>query len=145
MKIHEIFSVRRDIDGALLIDADFTGVNTGERLRAVYALRDGDNYGSAPMFRQWLADHPEQEILPYVPPKPQPEPVTVMPAVTLWERLSNDEAEQVEAAMAMQPVRVRQIFMTASTYRSDHELWPVLQQVAVQLFGEKRAAEILAA
>lgn len=71
--------------------------------------------------------------------------VTVLPAVTLWERLSEAEAEQVNAAMGTQPFRTRQIFMTANTFRSDHELWPLLMQMATDLFGETRAAELLAA
>lgn len=69
--------------------------------------------------------------------------VVVIPAVTLWERMTDAEAEQVNAAMATQPFRTRQIFLTASTFRSDHELWPLLVQMATDLFGEERAAELL--
>lgn len=86
------------------------------------------------------------QIVEYEPPTPEPEPVvTILPAVTLWERLSETEAEQVNAAMATQPFRTRQIFLTANTFRSDHELWPLLVQMATDLFGETRAAELLAA
>ena len=73
------------------------------------------------------------------------EALIILPAVTLWERMTDDEAEQVNAAMAAQPVRARQIFLTANTFRSDHELWPQLQQIAADLFGTERAAELLAA
>ncbi|WP_192800540.1 hypothetical protein [Brucella anthropi] len=77
--------------------------------------------------------------------EPTPEPaVTVLPSVTLWERLTEAEAEQVNAAMATQPFRTRQIFLTANTFRSDHELWPLLEQVATELFGAHRASELLA-
>lgn len=85
----------------------------------------------------------EGQIVEYVPPPPPP-PVTVLPTVTLWERLSEAEAEQVNAAMATQPFRTRQIFLTANTFRSDHELWLLLMQMATDLFGEARAAELLA-
>ncbi|MEN5250020.1 hypothetical protein [Brucella pseudintermedia] len=79
-----------------------------------------------------------------MPPSTEPlEPVTIIPAVTLWERLTDAEAEQVNAAMATQPFRTRQIFLTANTFRSDHELWPLLMQMATDLFGEARAAELL--
>lgn len=87
--------------------------------------------------RQWKNDR----VVEYTPPFV--EPVTVLPAVTLWERLTDAEAEQVNAAMATQPFRTRQIFMTANTFRSDHELWPLLVQMATDLFGEERAAELL--
>ncbi len=82
-------------------------------------------------------------IEPYLP-GPESEPVIIIPAVTLWERLTDSEAIQVNDAMATQPVRTRQIFLTANTFRSDHELWPLLQQVTTNLFGVERAAELLA-
>jgi len=84
-------------------------------------------------------------VVEYIPPAPEPAPIiTVIPAVTLWERMTDNEAEQVNAAMATQPFRTRQIFLTANTFRSDHELWPLLVQMATDLFGEARAAELLA-
>lgn len=81
------------------------------------------------------------EWLPFMPP----EPITVVYPVHLWERLSGEgEADKVGAVMAQQDFRTRQIFASASSYRSDHELWPLLQQIATQLFGAERAAQILA-
>lgn len=71
-------------------------------------------------------------------------PIAVLPAVTLWERLTEAEADQVNTAMATQPFRTRQIFLTANTFRSDHELWPLLVQMATNLFGKQRADELLA-
>jgi hypothetical protein len=75
---------------------------------------------------------------------PVVEQVKILPAVTLWERMSNDEADQVKAAMETQPFRLGQIFLTANTFRSDHELWPLLEQMATELFGVERASELLA-
>ena len=71
-------------------------------------------------------------------------PVTVVYAVDLWTRLTDDEAEQVGGAMSQQPFRVRKIFESANSYRSDHELWPLLGQIAVDLLGAERSAEVLA-
>ncbi len=90
-----------------------------------------------PSTRKWL----NGGIVEYTPP--QVDQVIVIPAVALWERLTEAEAEQVNAAMAAQPFRTRQIFLTANTFRSDHELWPLLMQMATDLFGEERAAELL--
>lgn len=98
---------------------------------------------------QWMqfVDNPGQrrwdngQVVEYSPPAV--EPVTIIPAVTLWGRLTDAEAEQVNAAMATQPFRTRQIFLTANTFRSDHELWPLLVQMATDLFEEERAAELL--
>ncbi|WP_435655035.1 hypothetical protein [Brucella pituitosa] len=102
---------------------------------------------------QWkeLMDYPSarrwdgESVVDYTPPMPEPEPVvTILPAVTLWERLTEDEADQVNEAMATQPVRTQRIFTTANTFRSDHELWPLLEQMAKELFGAERAAALLA-
>lgn len=101
-------------------------------------------WSDASLMRLWRS--PDGSLTTPPPPEPivEPEPVTILPAVTLWERLTEAEAEQVDAAMATQPFRTRQIFMTANTFRSDHELWPLLVQMATDLFGEARAAELLA-
>ncbi|WP_247875325.1 hypothetical protein [Ochrobactrum sp. Marseille-Q0166] len=82
------------------------------------------------------------EVVVYDPP--QVDPITILPAVTLWERMTEAEAKQVAEAMATQPFRTRKIFETAATFRSDHELWPLLDQIANELFGAERAAELLA-
>lgn len=75
---------------------------------------------------------------------PKESALIVLPAVTLWERLTSVEADQVGAVMETQPFRTRQIFLTANTFRSDHELWPLLVQVATELFGKQRATDLLA-
>ncbi len=80
----------------------------------------------------------------YVEPEREPV-VIIIPAVSLWERLTETEAELVAQAMATQPFRTRKMFETAATLRSDHELWPLLQNIAIELFGEGRTAELLAA
>ncbi|WP_157951542.1 hypothetical protein [Agrobacterium pusense] len=89
--------------------------------------------------RKWV----DGEVVEYTPP-PSPEPITVVNKLDLWSRMTDEEADQVGAAMDTQPFRVRKIFESANTYRADHELWPLLQQIANSLFGEERAAEILA-
>ncbi|WP_406873287.1 hypothetical protein WHT83_06200 [Aminobacter sp. P9b] len=90
---------------------------------------------------------PESATQPWLGDRwgPAPAPVIVLYPVDLWSRLTNAEADQVEAAMATQPVRVQNIFRSASSYRNDHELWPLLENVATGLFGAARAREILAA
>ncbi len=79
-----------------------------------------------------------------------PDPVTTVYSVDFWTRLdggedgSGGEVAQVLAAMEQQPMRTRKIFESANSYRSDHELWPLLKQLAETLFGEQRAAQLLA-
>jgi len=82
---------------------------------------------------------------PPVPEPVEPAPVImILPAVTLWERMTEDEAVAVSEAMKTQSVRTVEIFRNASTFRSDHELWPLLEQMATELFGAERAGELLA-
>lgn len=76
-------------------------------------------------------------------PEPPPPVITVVYPVDLWSRMSDTEADSVEAAIVGQSTRLQNIFRTASSYRSDHELWPLLQQIATGLFGAQRASEIL--
>lgn len=85
-EIHEVFSVTDSGCGALLIDAEYTGVITGERKRETYVLRDGDEFGSAPMFRRWVETN-DPTIAPYVPlPEPTPEERrAAMPAKSMVE------------------------------------------------------------
>ncbi|ANG97754.1 hypothetical protein A8A54_15450 [Brucella pseudogrignonensis] len=92
----------------------------------------------------WLSPDGKITVPPAPKPIETPEPVVILPAVTLWERTSKTEAAAIEAAMETQDPRSRNIFRTAQTFRSDHELWPLLEQLAMQLFGEQRAAELLA-
>lgn len=93
------------------------------------------------MLAEWEAAG--NAIEPYVAEQEAPAVISI-PAVTFWERMTEAEGEQVEAVMQTQPFRIRQIFTTAQSYRSDHELWPLLQQVATELFGVQRAGELLA-
>lgn len=91
------------------------------------------------------------EIVDVAPPVVEiPEPVTIVYSVDFWTRLdggedgNSGEVAQVLAAMEQQSIRTRKIFEAANSYRSDHELWQLLQQLATSLFGEDRAAQILA-
>lgn len=109
-----------------------------------YGITEGSYFWPAVM--DWVTAG--NVIEPYV--ENTPEPVTVVYAVDLWTRLdggedgNSGEVAQVIAVMEQQPIRTRKIFDSATSYQSDHELWPLLQQIATTLFGAERAAEILA-
>lgn len=99
-----------------------------------------------PVSIDFLGDPADRGLIDVEPePEPGPEPVTIVYPVDLWSRLTDAEADAVETAMTTQSVRIQNIFRAASSYRSDHELWPLLETVVVGLFGAQRAAEILAA
>lgn len=132
--------------------------NTENRLKLLYKRQDGSFVAEihalpyhviSSDIEHWQLAVDEASRLGYALPfEPEPEPipgsdVKSLPCMALWERMTDDEAEQVNAAMATQPFRTRQIFLTANTFRSDHELWPLLVQMATDLFGEERAAELL--
>lgn len=75
---------------------------------------------------------------------PLPTPVIIVYAVDLWSRTDEEEATKIEESMELQPVRLRNIFKSASSYRSDSPLWPLLLGIATTLFGEARAKQLLA-
>lgn len=125
-----IFSMESDPDQSQIGDAEIVGINVSGDFHFTRG-QGGSIYGKI-----WNGNTiVELELEPSV---------VVIPAVTLWERLSEAEADQVNTAMASQPFRTRKIFETANTFRSDHELWPLLVQVATQLFGQERTEELLA-
>lgn len=93
------------------------------------------------MIAEWEAQG--NTIPPYEAPD-EPEPVTILYPADLWRRVTDDEAALIVGAMDQQPLRVRKIFETAQVYRSDDEMWSLLHDAAVTLFGEERAAVILA-
>lgn len=88
----------------------------------------------------WLA-MPDGSFRP--PPAASPAVIIVYRS-DLYRRCTEDEAEKIDAALAQQPIRLRQIFGSVVTFRSDDELWPTLQTAAEGLFGKERAAELLA-
>jgi len=102
---------------------------------ATQTLAEGEPALSGALWRQtWGVT-----ALPVTPPGP----IVVFPA-DLWRRTTDAEAEAIDAAMNAQPLRIRRLFLTAQTYQSDDPLWPLLTGAAAQLFGEARAAELLA-
>lgn len=131
---------RTDEDG---LNVEITFEEAGVVFEGNHYLTHDDPFGFSPEIQAWIADN-NPEILPYIPPEPEPEPPIIIPAVTFWERTTEAEGTAIEAMLNQQPFRIRQIFMTAQSYRSDHELWPLLQSAAIGLFGEERAAELLA-
>lgn len=143
--LNSVESVTATADpGVYIVRCNITDVN-GETYDTNHGVRPDDPYGLSPILRAWMVENEgSYEVLPYIPPV-LPEPVTIVYPVDLWSRMSDGEAEQVETAMLAQPIRIQNIFRTASSYRSDHELWPLLTTIATTLFGAERAAEILAA
>lgn len=78
------------------------------------------------------------------PSTPAPAPVIVIDKFDFWDRMTEAEATAVEQVIAQQSVKQRRIFETAKTFRSDYELWGLLNTLADQLFTPERKAVILA-
>jgi hypothetical protein len=85
----------------------------------------------------------DQMMTPYTPP-PGPPPVIVVTKFDFWDRMTEGECTAAEEAIAAQSAKKRRTFETAQTLRSDNELWGLLVQLTEGLFGEDRAAVILA-
>lgn len=76
--------------------------------------------------------------------EPEPGP-TIIAASTFWKRLSDKEAEKLEAALSEQPFRMQQMFRTAQTFRSDAEQWSVLRKLLTDQLGKERVGKLLEA
>lgn len=62
----------------------------------------------------------------------------------IWRRATDAEAEMMEQALSAQPVRIRRIYDGATHLQTGDELFGLLETAMVQMFGESRAAELLA-
>jgi hypothetical protein len=66
-----------------------------------------------------------------------------IPKMLLWARLTDEEAEAVETAMASQPARLRGIWNSATEVRSDSEFFGTLETFLAAVLGADRAAALL--
>lgn len=80
------------------------------------------------------------EVVAFNNPPPGP---YVLPKMLLWTRLSNDEADTVDAAMAAQPAKLRGIWNSATEIRSDSEFFETLEAFLASALGASRADELL--
>lgn len=76
-----------------------------------------------------------------VPPPPPPK--TRIAKDMIWRRATDDEAAQMQAALASQPLRLQQIYDGASWIETTDELFGVMNAALTQLFGADRAAQLL--
>ncbi|KAA0970318.1 hypothetical protein FPY71_07275 [Aureimonas fodinaquatilis] len=88
--------------------------------------------------RVWDGEKP----VVYEPPAPDPEPIRI-PAATFFDRLTEDEADQLDDAMMTKTVKFRRAWQAATSFDEDSDLWPVMRAEMVDLFGEPRTAELL--
>ncbi|MEX2741077.1 hypothetical protein AB3480_06470 [Rhizobium mongolense] len=78
---------------------------------------------------------------PYVAPPPAPYSLDKM---VLWLRLSEEEANAVDAAMTLQSARLRGIWNTAQSVQSDSEFFGTLLAFLTAVIGGARANQVLA-
>ncbi len=85
-----------------------------------------------------------------VPPAPEPEepgepaPLTKTHKATIWRRVSDEEAELLDAALLTAPLRLRRMFEAAQYLDIGAPDYPTLRSGVVAALGEERAAEVLA-
>lgn len=86
------------------------------------------------------------EPIPPVEPEEPPEPalMTKTHKATIWRRLTDEEAEQLDAALSAAPLRLRRIFEAAQYLDTNDPDYPTLRAGVVAALGEERAAEVLA-
>jgi hypothetical protein len=111
-----------------------------------YVYRADDPYSGAMgvWAAAWLSEHID-EVLPYIVPPPAPPRPYNFPIGTLWERMTDDEAEEFDTATATaSPLKTRKQFLVATSMMSDGDLFAWVKAILVGLLGEARARELLA-
>jgi hypothetical protein len=76
-------------------------------------------------------------------PEPDPDAPKVVPKLVVIERMTPEEAETADAAMAMQPAKLRQIWNAVNEIWSNSPWFSTLQEFFISLFGQTRADQIL--
>lgn len=89
----------------------------------------------------WLYDG-SSYAAPPGPEAPPPAP-TLLPASVFFDRLTEEEAEQLDEAMMAKPVKFKRAWQAATEFSETADLWPVMREEMVGLFGEERTAELL--
>lgn len=130
-----------------------------------------DNLGydlgaEAAIFRQALDDHKNTEgvpaptsyplverivregvIIEIIPPPVVPEPPlpTTVSMSTFWSRMTEQEAEAVDGAIAGATVRLRRVFNALTALPNDHPDYAAIRNLVITaVASETRAGEILA-
>lgn len=118
-------------NGTLMPPPDFGG--------RMYALPELDK-SSGPAFLGRIFN-PDTGILSDPPPPPV---LTKVAKADLWRRLTEPEAETLDAALQAAPLRLRRIFEAAQYLDTADEDYPALRAGIVAALGETRADEVLA-
>lgn len=109
-------------------------------LAAINAMRDGKFVrieGGLLVFKD-PPPPPEPEV-----PEPDPDAPKVIAKITVLERMTNEEAEIADQAMATQPAKLRQIWNAVNDIWDNSPWFPTLQEFFAGLFGQERADQLL--
>ncbi|EJB02874.1 hypothetical protein Rleg9DRAFT_1688 [Rhizobium leguminosarum bv. trifolii WSM597] len=103
----------------------------------VDAVSAGPMDGFSPM------DDQAAEVVEFLNRKPGGDSYTIS-KTTPWLRMTDEEAEEMEAAMNAAPARLRAIYNAAQFLQSDDDLWPTLLSLISSTLSPQRAQELLA-
>lgn len=84
----------------------------------------------------------ELKLEPAPAAAPAPEKF-ILSKLAMWRRLSEEEADTLEAALAGAPTRMRRMFEAAQYLDTRDEDYPSLRAGVVAALGEERADEVL--
>lgn len=96
---------------------------------------------------RWDSESEVWIVEPVPPPEeaelPPPEDRHILSKATLWRRVTDAEAEAMDAALNSAPLRLRRLF-EAAQYIDDRDAdYPALRSGIVAALGADRAAEVL--
>lgn len=133
-----------DISGRFILDAD--GVEAPAALEDLYHpdIVAACHPCSSEVGQGWTYDG-QRFAPPPPPPEPPPPPIlTLLPMAEFWRRVTDDEAEAVEAAFGQARLRLRRIFEAAEYLDTTDKDYSSLREVIAGAIETERVAEILA-
>lgn len=84
-----------------------------------------------------------EEVLERTKKEP-PEPSYFTHKTDIWQRCTDDEAEQLDGQLEQAPAKQRRMWNDSITIEHSSEYFPILRDNMVEAFGEARTDEILA-
>ncbi len=93
----------------------------------------------------WALDGGELRASEAVPDPTPPAPPVITYKADIYRRCTDEEADAIEMALAAAPVRKRRLFESALHLDHSDEAFAFARDALVEMFGETRAGELLAA
>lgn len=135
--------IPRTVFDALGFDLEQAVANFAAELAQHASTVDQPAPASHPLVEQIVRSHGGNFSISAAEDDPAQAAMTRLLKAELWRRLSDDEAEALDAALVAAPARLRRIYEAATYLDTTDADYPALRAGIVAALGEARADEVL--